>query len=317
MKSKSHYILVGIVLALLVLMMILRNNEKFLGFFENPTAYPEARADSKELERRDKDKILYAELRKRLVTDTQKELSSILNGAEIEQDKADVEATSKALVNMLMPAIEEKITLKNKTITQLEIKAIESETSINYPLIVLIIFVSGILGGYARRYYDDLEEIGKEVKNYENMTTNALAKIEQIPHLTETVAGQTRLRIEANDGNDTLKPFAEAVDSGLESLKADVTSLKKYFETLTAKIQAVKNNQEGNNNIFANLIYGIIAASFSILGLNMAKSSVLEFSSGTDYLILWGWATIFAIFSKSIVEALANNIKSKIKTPKG
>jgi len=318
-KKNSHKILIVFVISIIVLIMILRNNQFFVSFFENPTSHISERVDSKELERRKADEKMYEDLKALLEEDSKLEILNTLSKVVVDDEKEinlpNVDIASKKLVSdKILPRYKEKIDAKNNQIRTLEFNVIKGETTVNYPLIFLIIFVAGILGGYARRYYADLDSLletaeeAVEIANKTQEVTKDLKKDvyeESIPD-----SGVMGLIPAENRDDELLKNLIE----NTTVLERKSTDLKHLSEKLISHINAIKDNQEGSNDIFANLIFGIISSSLSILGLSMADSDILEFSSGTDYLLLWGWATIFSIFSKTIVEALANNIKNRVQS---
>lgn len=73
----------------------------------------------------------------------------------------------------------------------------------------------------------------------------------------------------------------------------------------------VKEIDEKDEKETANLIFGLIAASLSMVALRAFDSTILTFDELTDYFIFWGWCVMGAVFAKSWILSIYKNISGK------
>nr|WP_288934789.1 YEATS-associated helix-containing protein [uncultured Allomuricauda sp.] len=159
----------------------------------------------------------------------------------------------------------------------------------NFWLIALIILSAGILGGYARTGYqylmsikDDLGDFKTDLLKMENNISTTLNSI----------------------NSDDIKTKLSLDTKTLQSIKVKADDIEKKIG------DAIQKEANRVQTVRASVLFGIIASSISLLALNLTESKILEFESGIDYFILWGWCVLGAVYAKNWIA----NIYDRIST---
>ncbi|MEO1438616.1 MAG: YEATS-associated helix-containing protein [Bacteroidota bacterium] len=174
----------------------------------------------------------------------------------------------------------------------------ELTDSAKFKLKILIIIAAGLLGGFARTRYKYLDE-------------ELMAAVEDLDEQTQSANKEIKERLDNVSAEDKegLVPQATAVE-----MEADLTSMKEKLENLHDKVGKFKHNRarsEEQHSMVANLTFGLIASSLSILALDFINSKVLDFERNVDYFILWGWCILGAVFAKAWIQNLYDKIRDQ------
>jgi len=177
-----------------------------------------------------------------------------------------VDSISKLKNQKIFPFKENFFKLKNK--------------QINSWIIILIILISGIVGGFARSNYNLLEDVKEGLK----VLRDKSKEMQKSPDFKR------------DDSNPQLE-----------------TKLSKLITFLdeedTRKILNIENNYASDGKkVLVNIFFGIIAASCSLLALTAFSSKVLDFQSDIDYFIFLGWCMVGAVFAKKWLLALYSRL---------
>ncbi|WP_422081477.1 hypothetical protein [Ulvibacterium sp.] len=204
-----------------------------------------------------------------------------------------------SLLEYFKENLENKVALDNLTNTQ---------KKTNYTLIIAIVLLAGLLGGYARRYYPELKDVIKLAQEADQKAESLKSKATDMKRNAEifsrSYSSSTTIKSSFENEIKTLENETNSIDIEAQNIKSEVNHLLKTVQDLS--------EHSSDTSVLANLLFGIIASSLSFLALSATESKVLDFQSGTDYLILWGWCSLFAIFARNIIESIVNMIKKKL-----
>lgn len=176
----------------------------------------------------------------------------------------------------VFPFKEEFYALKNK--------------KINLWLVIFIMILGGVIGGFARTKFHLLKGIITKADNALNFSSelkkNTLNSFENLSKK------QTILEADIDEEKAKLYEIIEALKKEIEDIKKTVAKQEK-------------------KNLGVNIAFGIIASSFSFIVLTFTKPSVLEFKSPIDYLIFLSFCLLGALFAKKWIIALYEKINIK------
>ena len=162
----------------------------------------------------------------------------------------------------------------------------------DYQLIILIIVTAGIIGGIAKTTWSFLPEVAAELKKIEKKLEECKSKLPPV----------------SNDGDQNTREAINVLTRNIDfTINSTLNNIEKVIDN------AVQDTKAKFSTYFASIIFGIIASSLAVLALNIIDSKILEFSKTTDYLVLWGWCILGAIYAKKWIEHLYGKLASLIK----
>ena len=141
----------------------------------------------------------------------------------------------------------------------------------NIWLLILIILLSGVIGGFASTKYNLLED---------HFVDNAKDQVAKVIESTNTFL---------------MRNVDTSMSEEIEKYKKDIDILNKTLSDM--------QQQEGDK-IKANIVFGIIASTLSFLALNTFGSKILDFQNDTDYFIFGGFGLIGAVFAKNWIKSI-------------
>lgn len=141
----------------------------------------------------------------------------------------------------------------------------------NIWLLILIILLSGVIGGFASTKYNLLED---------HFVDNAKDQVAKVIASTNTFL---------------MRNVDTSMSEEIEKYKKDIDILNKTLSDM--------QQQEGDK-IKANIVFGIIASTLSFLALNTFGSKILDFQNDTDYFIFGGFGLIGAVFAKNWIKSI-------------
>lgn len=157
----------------------------------------------------------------------------------------------------------------------------------NIWLLVLIILLSGIIGGFAGTRYKDLEDnLAEAAKDFK--AVNAL---------TNQIEGTSATRSTGTDNDELVKQKEKIAE-----LNAKIDTLNTNVTTLNEQIKALKTRE--GEKVTTNIVFGIIASTLSFIALRTFDSKVLDFQSYTDYFIFAGFGLLGSIFAKNWIRSI-------------
>jgi hypothetical protein len=155
-----------------------------------------------------------------------------------------------------------------------------------WALIIGIILVCGVLGGLAAPRYSLIKDLLKE-------TTNAAGALNA---KSNELSGMAIMALDGGDNQVTLN--IEELKNANQELQAKLEQLKKELE---------KTPPEATSLDY--IVYGILGAGMVPVALLASNSKVLDFKADIDYLLFAGFCLVGALFSKSWIKGLVDNLK--------
>lgn len=244
------------------------------------------------------------EIHKKSINQSIDKIKSIVCPPQIDQNKKNRDSLKKKLLNDLSTSIkishdslkkrniEYLIMLqhdKNQIVFEYEKSKLNATPKINIWVILLIILSAGIIGGWARTKYSYLVDLEINLNNLDKTMKNITSRMSGIQ------------RSGRNDENDT---------DATENTEQNIKKLNSEIENIVKQTKEDPNEQE-----YVNIVFGVIAASISILFLKISDSQVLKFESITDYFELWAWCLLGALYAKNTLIRIYNGRFNGKKIP--
>lgn len=191
---------------------------------------------------------------------------SLIRGELFEKVVSEAEEINLKLMN--------QIDQKNNDFLDLKKDQLMSNSKrVNTWMLIFIVLISGLLGGYARTNSHLLKEAFETAK----------AIVEESKELERT--------------------------GGMET---SITEKRRKLDSEQFKLlETIAKMSEGNEDTEktkVNIVFGVIASAMSFLALTTFSSKTLDFQSETDYFVFLGWCLIGAVFAKNWIKSIFNKI---------
>lgn len=190
--------------------------------------------------------------------------------------------------------------------------------SVNWSLVVLIIFISGVLGSIVRMFYTSIVNIDFDKAKVEEILKKYSIQIDKttISTLSENIINAINFDI-STENKATLKQtiinkFTELFsEKKAFSLNNDNKALLQMTNNIVEELKRysikIKRPKYDTMDYVANLLYGIFGSLLTFIILEGTQSSILDFSGNKDYFMFAAWCVVGALL-------VSDRLKSFIKT---